>query len=573
MAEFKTADRSREEPLIPLPSVERWKKFHCQPLEDQLEFCDFRPRVDLSDNLRVGYFSTDRATQTDISEVLELRQLSYTTQKLAKLTDVLQQDFKYLKLYLEMQFQDQLKEESMKLYQKLQMIIQEVVNLHEKNEDTMRKSFYKQLCDAIASIRGTYSQFFSVDEDLSHMPTVSMKVFKQRILEKNDLIKELQDKLATCKDNEWRKWESILDESTERMAYLAKEVGDLRKENERLTKLISGLEEDAQVCEKANTLLEGEVKTLKQKMDRDQKIIQKLTLMKQHLSEILEEEKKAILDMYDIQKEDLEETRLFLEAESSESIKEELLREEAEETKSLEDQESFIIKEEDVSPEESIKSISDEKPLTRSPTMSPEETIKSIYDEKPLIRRRTTLPKTLMRKLTAIPLSLMREKVPLSKLEQEKLEMEDVLWRETEDSKQPLAYQISKLKRILEMQKKYLRCIQLESDQEIKMWERKYLILRNSYHALKNEMFTRQSVVRQFVTLSETSFNYNKAKPLYIQPIQGQAVKEKSYQPTVLSRLDGSSHSQSSEDFYLSMPTTSREVISEGEEDHEMEFR
>ncbi|XP_051857615.1 uncharacterized protein C10orf67 homolog, mitochondrial isoform X4 [Antechinus flavipes] len=552
MAEFKTADRSREEPLIPLPSVERWKKFHCQPLEDQLEFCDFRPRVDLSDNLRVGYFSTDRATQTDISEVLELRQLSYTTQKLAKLTDVLQQDFKYLKLYLEMQFQDQLKEESMKLYQKLQMIIQEVVNLHEKNEDTMRKSFYKQLCDAIASIRGTYSQFFSVDEDLSHMPTVSMKVFKQRILEKNDLIKELQDKLATCKDNEWRKWESILDESTERMAYLAKEVGDLRKENERLTKLISGLEEDAQVCEKANTLLEGEVKTLKQKMDRDQKIIQKLTLMKQHLSEILEEEKKAILDMYDIQKEDLEETRLFLEAESSESIKEELLREEAEETKSLEDQESFIIKEEDV---------------------SPEETIKSIYDEKPLIRRRTTLPKTLMRKLTAIPLSLMREKVPLSKLEQEKLEMEDVLWRETEDSKQPLAYQISKLKRILEMQKKYLRCIQLESDQEIKMWERKYLILRNSYHALKNEMFTRQSVVRQFVTLSETSFNYNKAKPLYIQPIQGQAVKEKSYQPTVLSRLDGSSHSQSSEDFYLSMPTTSREVISEGEEDHEMEFR
>ncbi|XP_031795725.1 uncharacterized protein C10orf67 homolog, mitochondrial isoform X1 [Sarcophilus harrisii] len=453
-----------------------------------------------------------------------------------------------------MQFKDQLKEESMKLYQKLQMIIQEVVNLHEKNEDTMRKSFYKQLCDAIASIKGTYSQFFAVDEDLSKMPTVSMHVFKQRILEKNDLIRELQEQLVACKENEWRRWESILDESTERMAYLGKEINDLRKENEKLTKIISGLEEDAQLCEKANTLLESELATLKQKMERDQKIIQKLTLMKQHLSEILEEEKKAILDMYDIQKEDLEETRLFLETESSESTKEDLLREEGEETKSLEDQDSFIIKEEDISPEE--------------------ETIKSIYEEKPLIRR-PIMPRTLMKKISPIPLSLMREKVPLmSKLEKEKLETEDILWRETEDSKQPLAYQVSKLKRVLEMQKKYLKCIQLESDQEIKLWERKYLILRNSYHALKNEMFTRQSMVRQFVTLSETSFNYNKAKPLYIQPKQGQAVKEKSYPSTVLPHADGSSHSQSSEDFYLSMPTTSREVISEEEEEErEMEFR
>ncbi|XP_074125636.1 uncharacterized protein C10orf67 homolog, mitochondrial [Sminthopsis crassicaudata] len=555
MAEFKTADRSREEPLIPLPSVERWKKFHCQPLEDQLEFCDFHPRVDLSDNLKVGYFATDRATQTDVSEVLELRQLSYTTQKLAKLTDVLQQDFKYLKLYLEMQFKDQLKEESMKLYQKLQMIIQEVVNLHEKNEDTMRKSFYKQLCDAIASIKGTYSQFFSVDEDLSKMPTVSMKIFKQRILEKNDLIRELQEQLVGCKEHEWRRWESILDESTEKMAYLGREISDLRKENERLTKLISGLEEDVQLCEKSNTLLEGELAGLKQKMQRDQKIIQKLTLMKEHLSEILEEEKKAILDMYDIQKEDLEETRLFLETESSESTKDDLIREEVEEAKSLEDQESFIIKDEDV---------------------SPEETIKSIYDEKPLIRRAAMLPqpRALMKKLPAIPASLMREKVPsLDKVESIRAEKEDIIWRESEDNKRPLEYQVAKLKRISEMQKKYIKCIQMESDQEIKLWERKYLILRKSYHALKNEMFTRQSMLRQYVTLSETSFNYNKAKPLYIQPKQNQPVKEKSFQSTVLSRPDGSSHSQSSEDYYLSMPTTSREVISEEEEDREIEFR
>nr|XP_023418233.1 uncharacterized protein C10orf67, mitochondrial-like [Cavia porcellus] len=57
-----------------------------------------------------------------------------------------------------------------------------------------------------------------------------------------------------------------------------------------------------------------------------------------------------------------------------------------------------------------------------------------------------------------------------------------------------------------------------ESERISKNWEKKFIILRSSFHALKNEMFTRHTLFRQFAILADTSFNYTKAKPLYIQP-------------------------------------------------------
>ncbi|XP_036616417.1 uncharacterized protein C10orf67 homolog, mitochondrial [Trichosurus vulpecula] len=479
MDEPKSAENPRVETWGPPPTIERGKKYRIRPLEDQLEYYVLDPRLTLSDDLKVGYFKTDRATQTDVTEVLEIRQLSNTTQKLVKITDLLQRDFKYLKTYLEMQFEDRLREESMKLYKKLQMIIQEIVALHEKNENTMRKSFYKQLCDAIASIRGAYSQFFEVDDEIAKLSSANANLFRKKLREKNDLIRELQEQLVAYKEKELFKVESGTEESSEKVAHLEKEISDLRRENDKLTKFITSLEENLQLCEKANTLLEGELLAMKQKMEKDQKMIQKLTLMKDKLSEDLDQEKRAVEDMFEEQKEDMEETRRLLEAE--------------------------------------------DVPGVRSPKGIP----RSYFEEKPSVRRTPS--------------------------------RNDLIWREGVDGKQALEFQVKKLKKILEMQNKQLKWLQTEADQESKMWERKCLILRNSLHALKDEMFTRQSFVRQFVSLSDTSFNYYKAKPLYIQPKQSMVGQEKSFQSTVLPHLDSSSHSQISDDFFLlSMPTTSR---------------
>ncbi|XP_044535263.1 uncharacterized protein C10orf67, mitochondrial-like [Gracilinanus agilis] len=124
-----------------------------------------------------------------------------------------------------------------------------------------------------------------------------------------------------------------------------------------------------------------------------------------------------------------------------------------------------------------------------------------------------------------------------------------------------LESQVKKLKRILEIQRKNIKCLKLSSDQDSKIWERKYLILRNSLHALKDEMFTRQSFIRQFITLSDTSFNYHKAKPLYIEAKgKNQPQKGKKIKPTILPPLRSKSSSSGREvvDVVLSLPPISK---------------
>ncbi|XP_019490343.1 PREDICTED: uncharacterized protein C10orf67, mitochondrial-like, partial [Hipposideros armiger] len=76
------------------------------------------------------------------------------------------------------------------------------------------------------------------------------------------------------------------------------------------------------------------------------------------------------------------------------------------------------------------------------------------------------------------------------------------------EDKRVLEEQIEILKVKLENEKKMRERFKKESEWISKNWERKFLILRNSFHVLKNEMFTRHTLYRQFAVLADTSFNY-----------------------------------------------------------------
>ncbi|VCW79233.1 unnamed protein product, partial [Gulo gulo] len=80
-----------------------------------------------------------------------------------------------------------------------------------------------------------------------------------------------------------------------------------------------------------------------------------------------------------------------------------------------------------------------------------------------------------------------------------------------------LEKQIQILKANLENEKKKTERFKKESELINKNWEKKFYILRNSFHVLKDEMFTRHTLFRQFAVLADTSFNYIKLKPLFVQ--------------------------------------------------------
>ncbi|KAG8504701.1 putative protein C10orf67, partial [Galemys pyrenaicus] len=88
----------------------------------------------ISDDLRIGFFSTDHATQTDSSEILPLKELSLSTQNLVQIVKSLQVDFGFLKQSLQLKFEDRLKQESFSLFTVLQDRIQSVEKHYQQVE-------------------------------------------------------------------------------------------------------------------------------------------------------------------------------------------------------------------------------------------------------------------------------------------------------------------------------------------------------------------------------------------------------------------------------------------------------
>ncbi|KAM6216197.1 uncharacterized protein C10orf67 homolog, mitochondrial [Rhynchocyon petersi] len=129
-------------------------------LESTLELFHFSPRLNISDDLQVGFFRTDHATQTDYSEILPIKELSSTTQKLMQAVKSLTVDFGFLKDLLHFQFEDRIKEEAFHLFTNLQDRIMSIEKYYKQNEEQMRKCFNQQLADAIAITKGMYTVGF-----------------------------------------------------------------------------------------------------------------------------------------------------------------------------------------------------------------------------------------------------------------------------------------------------------------------------------------------------------------------------------------------------------------------------
>ncbi|XP_060149661.1 uncharacterized protein C10orf67 homolog, mitochondrial [Globicephala melas] len=394
----------------------------------------------------------------------------------------LQVDFGFLKQLIPLKFEDRLREESCRLFTSLHDRILTIEKRYQQNEDTLRKCYNQQLADAIATIKGMYQKFFEVEEEKTPVHdamTVKMNILLKKLKEKEELIKELREELDQCEEFGSQKVDSFIKDDSPLRTALEKENLEYKVENERLLQVISELEEDIRLNLKENSLLEDEIISLKEMAEKDHKTIQKLINGRDKLLCELEFEKSLVQEMVNKQKADLEMTRKLdaIVAKSPRAIKE---------------------KETTLSPWPSQpgsagaprprSSFTVSLPSKAKRVKSPKKASK---EEHPMVRH-------------GIPAAMHREKarLPVAKIEEEKRGLEE---------------QIQMLKAKLEKEKKKSERVKKESDQINKNWEKKFFILRNSFHVLKNEMFTRHTLSRQFGVLTDTSFNYVKAKPLFVQ--------------------------------------------------------
>nr|XP_058153833.1 uncharacterized protein C10orf67 homolog, mitochondrial [Dasypus novemcinctus] len=465
------------------------------------------PRLNISDNLKIGFFTTDHATQTDSSEILPIKELSTTTQKLVQMIKSLKVDFGYIKDLLQLTFEDRLKEESFKLFTVLHDRILAIEKHYQQNEDNMRKSFNQQLADAIAVTKGMYKQFFEVEEEkapLQDSVSVKINVLSRKLKEREELIKALKEELEQYEDSAFQKFETLAREASSLKTIPEKESLECRVENERLLQVIAELEEELRISLKENSELEDEFISLKEVAEKDHKTIQKLLDSKDRLRLELEYEKAVVQDMINKQKDSMEMRK---------HIDSKVLR-------------SGKTRESTLSPSKSrtplkilASSVTVSQPQTPSRSMSPVRT------KRPKSAKKSKGTKETKPKRTAEVEEAGKMETKEQWLVYRQIEMPFVVYEERkikrpvpqDEDKMNLESQVEILKISLENEKKKRERLQKEADRMNKSWEKKFIILRNSFHVLKDEMFTRHTLFRQFAMLADTSFNYSKVKPLFVQ--------------------------------------------------------
>nr|KAF6391390.1 hypothetical protein mPipKuh1_001624 [Pipistrellus kuhlii] len=415
---------------------ECWKNL--ENLESAIQQFQTNPRRNISDDLNVGFFSTDHATQTDYSEILPLKELSLSTQKLVQTIRSLQVDFGFLKELLQLKFEDRIKEESFNLFAVLHDRILTVERHYQQNEELIRKCCHQQLADAIAVVRGMYKQFFEAEEEyhpsMQDLTTDKVNILALKLKDQEEVIKKLKKQLQDYEEA------LVLEAGPE------KECLESKVENERLLQVIADLEEAAQLSQKENALLEEEVMNLKEMAEKDRSTIQRLTEGRDKLKADLDAEKVLVQEMVSKHKEEKEMRRLDISGKTSRSAK------------------------------------GKESPWT--PQHRREQSSLSSIGSKP------------------------RKGKTRRSLKQKHAEGEE---------KHNMEKELEMLKENLEIEKKLAERFRRESDRINKSWEKKFLILKNSFHVLKNEMFTRHTLYRQFAVVADTSFNYVKLKPLFVQ--------------------------------------------------------
>ncbi|XP_021050139.1 uncharacterized protein C10orf67 homolog, mitochondrial [Mus pahari] len=497
--------------------TEEWTKTRgcrkiLQTLEGAIEQFKFHSRLAISDDLKVGFFTSDHATQTDCSEVFPLKDLTQSTEKLMRIITSLHVDFGFLKDLVQLKFEERLKEESWKIVSVLCDKMLEMKKNYQQREDIMRKSFQQQLCDAIAIIKGMYQKYFEIEDEkaaLQDAEEVKLNVLKRKLKEKEEIIRNLKNELELYEEFGFKKVDSFAKEPSSPKPIPEKELADYKAENEKLMQIIADLEEESRAAIKENTMLEDEVMFLKEISDQDQRTIQKLMDSRERLRYELDCEKLAIQDMINRQREDIEIKKKYASLSSYYGGKRGTFakgrdasifatRQTKEGTQYLRHPSASL----SVSPKMKRK-------------LSKKYVSPAVVPAAPVTETRVTVPATseVITNLLAKP-SEKHVTFLLPNMVPEELFLKYQLAKEEE--KRALENQIEILKNALEDEGKRLERFKKDADQTKKNWEKKFIILKNSFHVLKNEMFTRQTLYRQCAVTGDTSFNYIKVKPLYV---------------------------------------------------------
>ncbi|KAG8443260.1 hypothetical protein GDO86_011894 [Hymenochirus boettgeri] len=438
-----------------------------QEESDDFDFEEMYLRSSISDELHISFFGIDNASQTDVSEIMDLKELTNTMQSLAKSVKDLKKDKVMQKNILQAEYKQKIEEHGQKLYEKMTFTVQDLEETFKKKIAVLRRSYQQQLIDSLAVLKANYKGFEGEDGHIGDVSSAKFKDLKKKLLERDSIIQSLEAHILELEQRDNTKQIIFEAENDPEKERLEEENKEMKERIDELYDNVQNLEDVLKQKEKRIRSLDQDVGSMKQKMEKDQQTIEKLLSAQEKLKIQLENEKLAAENLLRQQKEEMES---LLQSKLKEKDKE--LNRQKEEMEAL------------------MKKRLMEKEKEK-------ERIQQDYENKILLEaQRQTQQQLQQVEILQRKQKSARKRSPLINSQGIKGEQEVLL------------AQIQKHELSKEDQEKDLERLRRELERVNKMWEKKFDILKQSFHAIKDEMFLRQSLQRQSLSLQKVSVSY-----------------------------------------------------------------
>ncbi|XP_069770706.1 uncharacterized protein C10orf67, mitochondrial-like isoform X2 [Narcine bancroftii] len=389
-----------------------------------------------SDLLKIGFFKTDHATQTDVSDILELKELSIAVESLVKEITILKRSIESNILSLRADYQMKLEEQCTYLYKRMNEHNSYIKNKYLERIEVLRNSFKQQLTNAIAQINAEFTKYFSEINKKNKTSLENSDTPLNTLKQKDLIILSLKERLAECeKSGQINMINFDLNNDFEKE--------QLIEENQDLKEQITSLVQDAENISETIILKEMEIRelgrelaVLREKSANTDHKMQKLLQSEEYLKKALETEKQKGKQMLELQKSQMENMLhvTLLKMEESERTSKKLVE-------SLKEKETQLFHQ--------------------------------------------------------IEMSSKQQKVPIVKEVDNEVYAVEVQKEPEPANEDEIVEELKNLKERNREQRKIIQDFNKQLDRTNQIWEKKFAILKESYHAIKDEMYLRCSLQRQ----------------------------------------------------------------------------
>lgn len=150
-----------------------------ESIGDEYE-AQFRPSI--ADRLQVGFLRSDKHTQTNETEILDIKLISETVKQLVEDMTQLKQDLHFSKQVIEAKYKEDLLVTSTKLHEKLRLRLIELEKIHEEKVEVVRRSFKQQLQDALIRMARQYKKYYEARLEGNVQPLTTGNLSRNKII-------------------------------------------------------------------------------------------------------------------------------------------------------------------------------------------------------------------------------------------------------------------------------------------------------------------------------------------------------------------------------------------------------